>query len=154
MNKYIAFFFALSSIVVLADSCKSSKDTTSQPTTETDPLDKLDLEEIAQAKFGSSFDLQYNSSKSFVLVSKKLKTRPNDAYPTVRFFIYETRTKEIIYENTEAGGTVEWESDDVILVTSKNVIPNPNGSSGPKTYRYDTKTRKKYSGKFLKNKDK
>jgi hypothetical protein len=140
MTKFILFSLSLASLALVTDSCKTSKNQTSEPV-------KLKLEELAEAQLGSPYDMAMNTTEKYALVSKKLKTRPNDAYPALRFFIYDMKAEESIYQNTEPGGKAEWESDHIVKITSYIGIPNPDESDkGPKTYRFNVITKKKYSG--------
>ncbi len=111
----------------------------------------LSWKERAQAQFGSSYEHTYNADENFVLVFKKISTRPADAYPTLRFFIFDIQADEVIFDKTEIGGKAEWENPEVVKVTTRMGIPNPNsGNNGQNVYRYHVKNRKKYSGSFLK----
>ena len=111
----------------------------------------LSMEQLAEVKFGQPYSIAYNESKSHGLVIKKMRTRPNDAYPTLRFFVYDLDASQVVYENTEPGGTVTWKSDSAIEVSSAIGIPNSE-KDRPKTYYYDIVTKKKYSGGFMNNK--
>ena len=133
-------------IMTVFTCCHSSKQ---QQNDETVPA----WQELALTRLGSPYDSHLNESGDYVLVFKKFLTRSQDPYPTVRFFIFDIDHAELIYENTEPGGEVKWESDDVVVVRSKIIIPNPDHPTNDEhIYRYHVKNRKKYSGKFFKNK--
>lgn len=135
-------------IILLAClSCNSSKPPVPTPT------EPSKLIELAETKLGSPYNVIKNETEAYAIVSKELRSRPNQAYPTLRFFIMDLKTDEVVYENTELGGEIVWETEYIVKVTSNSGIPNPDAGNGQTTYRYHVKNKKKFSGKFLKNRN-
>ena len=148
MYRILFLLLLLCCATALVLSCNASKEANEKP------VINLELEELATAKLGNPHTFDNNASDEFTIVSRSLKTRPNDAYPTIRFFIYDLKNEEIIHENTIPGGDVSWETDIDVKVFSSIIIPDPSeNDTRPKEYFFNVKTRKKYSGKYLKNKN-
>ena len=132
----VAVFFTLS--------CNGTKKTTS-----TENIPNSDwVEEFAKNKFEDEYVTDYNSTSEFVVVSKAYKIKPSDPLPTIRFHILENGTKEELFMDAVPGGEVKWIEEFVVEVISKRVIPNPEESSGPKTYKYHVKNRKRFTDGF------
>ena len=148
MHRHRFYLYPLLGLLAFVLSCNSSKQASEKTAL------NLKLEELATAKLGNPHSFEQNATGEYTIVSRALKTRPNDAYPTIRFFIYDLANEEIIHENTVPGGELSWESDFDVRVHSAVIIPDPSeNDTRPKEYFYNVKTRKKYSGKFMKNKN-
>jgi len=117
------FFFV--TIFIVLSSCstsKSAKETEGKTAT---------VEQIAANNFGENYKLNYNKSKKFVAITKKLDTEPY----TLKIMVYDTKNKKILWGKKALKGRIEWISRHELQVTyftkenKKNVLI------------YDTKTK-------------
>jgi hypothetical protein len=137
-NLFIILIFSLSFAA-----CKSSK-----TTTDTD-VKEMTYQELAKEKFGdvAQMDFLLNKSKNFVVCTAAKDTYIKNPYNGLKFFIYAIETKEIIFEDKLAGGTVEWVSGTEVKVkwtpTKEKDALQPEKTS----YLYDVKNKKKIGGK-------
>ncbi len=112
------------------------------------------LIEYSNKLFVSDYNIDYNETNEYVIISKAYKNKPSDPFPTIRFEILLAKPLELLFKDAVPGGKVTWVEDYIAEVISYRVIPSPDDTNtGPKTYRYHAKNRKKYSGAFLRNKN-
>ena len=105
-----------------------------------------ELEKLAVKNFQNSFELSYNHSKDFVLISKAYSTKTNDAFPSLRLELVQLKPFESLFTDVVRGGKAIWEEDYILKVDGIGGIPNPNNASqSSNTYRYHALNRKKYS---------
>ena len=117
------FFFV--TIFIVLSSCsisKSAKEAEGKTAT---------VEQIATNNFGENFKLNYNKSKRFVAITKKLDTEPY----TLKIMVYDIKNKKVLWGKKALKGRIEWISRHELQVTyftkenKKNVLI------------YDTKTK-------------
>jgi hypothetical protein len=141
-------FVVLSFVVMIFESsCKcQDKNMKSEESTMNKPV-----EDFAIQKFVDGYTIDYNTNNEYAIVSKMIKTKPNDIFPTVSFYIVEIETMEILFKDVVPRGKVFWTEDYIVELKSENGIPNSDGETqNSKAYKYHVKNRKKYSGSFLK----
>lgn len=97
---------------------------------------------VAQQLFKQDYEIDYNPSQTLALISKKIKSRPNEVFPTLSFLVYDPQKEEIIYKETVARATIKWINDEEIEVA---VVPGRDG--GPEQIKpgfiYHVKTQQK-----------
>lgn len=149
MEKVPVYILTVICLAIFLAACnRKTKTEKTQSIDTTNPI-----EELAKKNFESDYKLTYNSTNEYVLVSKEYKIKKSDPMPTIRFELVQVEPLESLMTDAIPGGEIIWEDDFVLKVISKRGIPNPEGTGGPKTYRYHAKNRKKYSGNFFKNKN-
>ena len=99
------FFFI--SIFIVLSSCstsKSAKEAEGKTAT---------VEQIAANNFGENYKLNYNKSKRFVAITKKLDTEPY----TLKIMVYDNKNKKILWGKKALKGRIEWISRHELQVT-------------------------------------
>jgi len=99
------FFFI--SIFIVLSSCstsKSAKEAEGKTAT---------VEQIAANNFGENYKLNYNKSKRFVAITKKLDTEPY----TLKIMVYDIKNKKILWGKKALKGRIEWISRHELQVT-------------------------------------
>jgi len=98
-------------------SCKSKKSIENQ-SNYSEPSGYL---QIGKNKYGESFDLLYNKTKSHVCVFQVVRNRPDDIYANVNFFIYDINKDQIVFEDVQINrGKIKWIKEH-ILETEKYI---------------------------------
>ena len=80
------------------------------------PEEKIDL--LAKETFQKEYQIIYNESKSVVCISKAIKRRPNDIFPSLSFLLYNPDTETVLFKETIAKATGKWISDQQFEVTT------------------------------------
>ena len=84
-------------------------------------IDEVSMEEkinaLAAKQFESGYQIVYNSSRTFALVSKSFKTRKNEAFATLSLLIYDGAEAEIIFQETIPKASASWISDEEVEVS-------------------------------------
>ncbi len=140
MNKLFLIPCILLGLCLVIIGCKAKKAQLKEHECETS------LEKLAQAKLGDSYSIGWNENNDYALVWKELKSRQNDAFPSVQFFVYEKETDEIIYESIESRAKVKWENEYILMVSSYPGIVQSGSNDGVLVYRYNVQSKKKYTG--------
>jgi len=99
------FFFV--TIFIVLSSCsisKSAKEAEGKTAT---------VEQIAANNFGENYKLNYNKSKRFVAITKKLDTDPY----TLKIMVYDTKNKKVLWGKKALKGRIEWISRHELQVT-------------------------------------
>ena len=102
------------------------------------------LEEIAQEKFQSDFQIHMNSSGSHALVTKPVRANPNQLKPTIYFFVFNNSTGQVIYENEIPKASVSWLNDTEVLMQTEPGVYQPNMDASRIIYNIIEKKEKAY----------
>jgi len=114
--------------------CRSS----AEPGTAKGTLSGQSISEYADVLLGSHHEIVYNSDKSYALILKRVKTRPNDIFPMIHFHIVELASMKSILEDRVPRGHVEWKEAHIVQVASEPGIPGPGGDASLKIkYLFD-----------------
>ncbi|MCP4459107.1 MAG: hypothetical protein GY816_13955 [Cytophagales bacterium] len=84
--------------------CKNSK----QPAS-------VEYQQIAEQRLGSNIQYSPNGDRSMILCYKQQKDQSNGGYG-VSFFVFDNKLKKIIYEEVIDRGTVDWYSDNEVVL--------------------------------------
>lgn len=90
------------------------------------PIEEL-LQQVAVQHFEKQYRIQYNASKSFASISKEIKTRKNETFPTLSFLLYDIQQKKILHQEVVARAQLKWISDTAIEIA---VTPGMVDDSG------------------------
>ena len=71
---------------------------------------------LATQHFQSGYKIAYNTSKTFAFVSKSIKTRKNEVFPTLSLLIYDGEEEAIIFQETIPQASASWISDQEVEV--------------------------------------
>lgn len=101
------------------------------------------LKKISLEKYGTNFDILYNSDKSYSIVIKKEKASVQHPNPLLVFFLYNLASDKIVFEDTVAGGKIAWlnrEQVEVSTVPGTVSLEHANNKFG---YLYNAATESK-----------
>jgi len=107
------------------------------------------VEQFAIEKYKNNYILQNNSSNTFTLCVKKIKSSDHSPRNTINYFVYDLSVEELIHEESIANGNVKWLNDHQIQIsiTPGTVKGDEKGEGEPTGYIYDTKLKKKIISK-------
>ncbi len=134
--KRILYLSCLLAALLLLNTCKTKRKTQQES--------NLTVDVKAKELFREGYQIIDNSDNTYALVVKEVKTRPNQIYPTVHFFVFHHATSEHFYLQSLAQGSVKWYNVHELLCES---IPGRvSGGEGKKRYLYNvlSKTTKPY----------
>jgi len=123
-------FILLISLLALFSSCRCHKNTINSKNIYT-------LEENATLKFTDNYDIGFNKTNEYAIVSKSFK-EITQSIPDLVFFIYSKNSKEVIFTDTLKAGDVYWANEFEIIANSRT----QKAESIRKQYIYNVKTRK------------
>jgi len=138
------FLLLLLLLLFIACSKKTTPAVTPPTETVTNQTDKIEV--LGKALFKQDFSLDYNQDKTVVCISKAIKTRPNDIFPTLSFALYQVESEEILFKEVIPKATGKWLNNNEFQVTT---IPGrmsgraANVSRSGYIYNVVTKTKKK-----------
>ena len=102
----------------------------------------INLERIAQEKYGSRYISITNTSKSHTLVINKTKTFREFGFD-INYFLFENKAQKIIMEDFLKSGQVEWISDLEIKATNKKLDEKNDLKRIKEVYVYNIETDRK-----------
>lgn len=114
-------------------SCKNTK---APLETKSESLEML--VKLAKEKLGDDATTDFNKSQSHALVASV--TGSTKTAKSIRFFVFDVNTSEIILEDFVSQGSVQWMSDNQIKV---NQIPGKPGPQASRGYLFNIETKKK-----------
>ena len=123
MKGHFAVLFLLSIILLGACTQKVSPITAEKESISIEEL----LQQIATQHFEKDYRIQYNASKSFASISKEIKTRKNQIFPTLSFLLYDIQQKKILHQEVVARAQLKWISDTAVEIA---VTPGMVDDSG------------------------
>ena len=98
------------SIIALFLSCKCQKNTHYKK--------NFTLEQSAKLKFSDKYNIEFNKTKEYAIVSKSFK-EITQSIPDLAFFIYSNKDRNIIFSDTLEAGDVYWLNDFEILTNTR-----------------------------------
>ncbi len=112
-------FIVLAGLPMLVYSCHTPK----HPCGSKHSTRNADFFNLAVRQLGSSFDVQYNESATFVLCQSTTPTSGIDPFGTLRFLVYDISLHKIAHQQTLARGEVSWHDDTTLkIVTIPGII--------------------------------
>ncbi len=133
--KYLFFIISFGLLM----SCSNMQDIQKSENIITNP-DEI-VKEIAIQKLGTSYAVKPNANKDFSLVFHNLKKKMDMIIPDVQFFVYDNKKQKIILEDYLQVGTVDWISDNEIMVIKR--LKQKDGTYKPLSYKFNVQTQKK-----------
>ena len=99
---------------------------------------------LAVQKYGRGVEFIQNSTGSAILCVKKSKPTQLYLQQQIAFFIYDVKTKSMLFEDSIANGSVGWNDDFSIVVTIvPGTVRDDNNTPVPRPgYIYDLRSRK------------
>lgn len=92
------------------------------------------LEKYAEQRYGTSFNVIYNSERSFTIVVKLEAITSRTPNPVLQFFIYDMLIEKIIFEDNVPGGKIAWNNNYQIEISyTPGMISKEDGN---KVYGY------------------
>lgn len=90
-------------------------------------IEKIDINKIASEKFGSDYSLDYNTSKEYVICTKKSKIASNSP---IEYFIYDLIEDRIIETKIIPLGNISWQSNFEVKVDIHPGTVQKNSQNG------------------------
>jgi hypothetical protein len=142
----------LLSILIFLSSCAGPLQTTKQPDIPIDKDNKITkYETLAHEKY--SGDLLYipNSNNTYMLCVSNNKPTNENPFPNFSYFIFDMKSEEILFEDTQENGNVNWKNNEQIMI---HTFPGQMKSENdrPIVYIYDIKKNKKFIDEIIKDK--
>ncbi len=75
------------------------------------------LKKLSIEKYGTTFNLLYNTEKSYSVVVSQGKASLQEPNPVLRFFVYDMTKEKIVLEDKVAGGKITWINNEQIEVS-------------------------------------
>lgn len=134
-NLNITLIFLL---VLVTTMCKPANKTIKQDLITPEPFHL-----VAKHELGDRFTVEFNEDGRFVLCKSALQPDLSVSHYTVKFFVMDTKTEEILFRETIARGEVEWHDTHSVRISSIPGIIIPDAEIISNTYLLDIVTGKK-----------
>jgi hypothetical protein len=87
------------------------------------------LKKLSADKFGTSFFISYNDTKSFALVVNQQKSTVKNPNPVLQFFVYDVGKSKISFEESVPAGKIKWKNNNQleVVITPGTVSTEENG---------------------------
>lgn len=134
------FFFI--SLFLFLNSCGSSKKETEELQSHPPTYKK-----IAEQNFNNHYKVEFNIDSTYIIVYYSPKSKLISLNPPLRFFVYNTSTKRVIFRDNLANGEVKWKNNhQFIVITIPEIIKGDDEENIQAFgYTYDVITGKKLS---------
>ncbi len=125
-------------LLALLSACKSGNKTPRQdlPTAGSFHL-------LAKNELGDKFTVEFSEDGRFLLCKSSLQPDPLVSHYTVKFFVMDAGSGEILFRETVARGEIVWHNAHTIRVSYIQGIIMPDAEIISNTYLYDLVTNKK-----------
>ena len=132
-------------LIILISSC-SSKETSGEMQDNTPPYKK-----IAEEKFDKDYRVIFNNDSTYLIVYYLPKNVNKTLIPPLKFFVYDTNNKKVIFQDNLTNGKVEWINDHQFQVSTIPEIVTGNDEDNKKLfgYIYDVHTKRKLSNEDI-----
>lgn len=124
------------------NSCSSSKEETikfksDQPT----------YKKIAEENFGNDYRTEFNKDSTYIIVFYYPKNKLMTLNPPLKFFVYDTSKKNVIFQDNLANGKIRWKNNHQFVVSTIPEIIKSDDAENIQMfgYTYDVITRRKLS---------
>ncbi len=103
-----------------------------------------DFKTIAFEKYGSDVRILPNFNESYMLCVSQEKKSAQVPFPPLKYFIFDTKNSEIVFEESLPNGSVSWDGEYTIEI---KIIPGQMKGFGENNtvYFYDVQKREKYN---------
>jgi hypothetical protein len=137
--KNISFFLLL---LFFMNSCSTSKENSDKV-----QGNQPSFNDIAQEKFSTDYKTAFNTDSTYVIVYYFPRSKIKSQNPPLRFFVYNTFSKEIIFQDNLSNGKVGWKNNYQFTVSTIPEIVKGNDDENIQMfgYTYDVISRRKLS---------
>ena len=104
----------------------------------------MTVDQVAREKFQEDYQITLNDEKTHALVTKSIKTNPNQLKSTIYLFVFDIAHSSIIYENQIAKATVGWLNNTEILIETEPGVYQPNLDASRIIYDIEEQQEKAY----------
>jgi len=101
------------------------------------------LKKLSIEKYGATFHLIYNTEKSCSVVVKQEKVTAQNPNPVLQFFIFDMGEGKIVFEDSIAGGKINWKDNDRLEVIVTPGIISTDDNNKLYGYLYNVKLKTK-----------
>ncbi|MFH1051781.1 MAG: hypothetical protein V1779_12740 [bacterium] len=110
----------------------------------------LKYEHIAKDKYSGDLKFIPNPGNTYMLCINHLKPTNENPFPSFSYFIYDLAKDEVIYEDSESNGDVNWKNNDQLMI---HIFPGQikTEDDKPVVYIYDIKKQKKFIDEIIKD---
>jgi len=127
------------SLILFLNSCGSSKEE-HQP-------DMPTYKKIAEVNFKNNYKAEFNKDSTYIIVYYSPKSKLMSLNPPLRFFVYNTGEKKVIFQDNLANGDIKWKNNYQFIVTTIPEIVKGDDEENMQNfgYTYDVIKRRKLS---------
>lgn len=125
-------------LVLMTAMCKPGNKTTKQDLKVHEPFHLL-----AKKELGEKFSVEFNEDGRFVLCKSSAQPDPSVSHFTVKFFVMDSESGEVLYSDNLARGEIEWHDTQTVRISTIPGIIMPDAEVISNTYLYDLVTKKK-----------
>ena len=99
-------------------------------------------------KFKNDYKVESNSDSTYLIVYYSPKNKLRSLNPPLKFFVYNTGDKKVIFQDNLANGKVKWKNKSQFIVTTIPEIIKGNEAGDIQNfgYTYDVISRRKLTG--------
>jgi hypothetical protein len=135
--------FLFISFSLFLTACSSSKEENKELKTGLPTYKK-----IAEEKFKNDYKVESNSDSTYLIVYYSPKNKLRSLNPPLKFFVYNTGDKKVIFQDNLANGKVKWKNKSQFIVTTIPEIVKGNEAGDIQNfgYTYDVISRRKLTG--------
>jgi len=100
--------------------------------------------QLGEQLFKKDFSLDYNKEKTVVCIAKAIKRRPNDAFSTLSFVLYELESEAILFKEIIPKATGKWLNNmEFQITTIPGRVPSKGGQKTGFVYDIVNKSKRK-----------
>jgi hypothetical protein len=125
-------------LVFMAAMCKPGNKAMKQDYRENEPFHLL-----AKKELGDQFSVEFNEDGRYVLCKSSAQPDPSVSHFTVKFFVMDSKSGEILYSDNLVRGEIEWQDSQTLRISNIPGIIMPDAEVISNTYLYDLVTKKK-----------
>ncbi len=139
-NIILRNIFLFISLFLFLNACSSSKEGREEHQPEL-PIYK----KIAEEKFNKDYKVESNSDSTYLIIYYSTKNKITELATPLKFFVYNTKSKKVIFQDNLANGHVEWINNYQLKVSTIPEIIKGNKEENKQMfgYIYDVVTKRK-----------
>ena len=124
------------------NACSSSKEEKKELSSDLPTYKK-----IAEENFKNDYKVESNSDSTYLIVYYSPKNKLRSLNPPLKFFVYNTSEKKVIFQDNLANGKIRWKNDHQFVVSTIPGIVKGDEAENLQMfgYTYDVITRRKLS---------
>ena len=140
-NIILRNIFLFISLFLLLNACGSSKEGDQELHPNLPPYKK-----IAEERFNKDYKVESNSDSTYLIVYYSPKDKIMNPGIPLKFFVYNTSSKEVIFQDNLANGEIKWKNTyQFVVKTTPEIVKGNDEDTQNSGYTYDVNTKRKLS---------